>query len=76
MNQLKFHRITLHKHKEKRITLKKTPTPLRTYNKNLNNMSQHDTTQHNSFSTRRHDTTQQTSAQHQITAHKQTHNFA
>ena len=41
MNQLKFHRITLHKHKEKRITLKKTPTPLRTYNKNLNNMSQH-----------------------------------
>ena len=56
MNQLKFRRITFHKHKENRITLKKTPTPLRTYNKNLNNMSQHDftrysfstTTQHNS----------------------------
>ena len=33
MNQLKYHRITSHKHKEKRITLKKTPTSLRTYKK-------------------------------------------
>ena len=35
MNQLKYHRITSHKHKEKRITLKKTPTSLRTYKKKI-----------------------------------------